>query len=282
MPRCTNDSCRTWRPDVAVRVAHLGLRVDGDWFCSADCVADTAATRLSTISVPGDEVADAAPLRLGALLVHQGAISPTQLSAALRSQKESGLPLGRELQRLGYVDAVAVLRGLAAQAGTSYLSAVDTRCVRHAPAGLCADEVRAMGIVPIRTVESERMAVVACVAPVPKAALRAMHRVTGYTAVPYLVSEHDFDQLAAAYGADASTSGEAVAVRALTVDTIHAAAERIAATARDEGSVRVAQAYVEPFTWVRVAGPHRVEALFVAPRDQQAEDEPWLAATTRH
>ena len=110
---------------------------------------------------------------------------------------------------LGYVDSVGVLRGLAAQAGTSYLSAVDPRCVRLAPAGLCADEVRAMGIVPIRTVEADRIAIVACVAPVPNAALRAMQRVTGYTAVPYLVSEHDFATLAAAYGADVPAGGDA-------------------------------------------------------------------------
>jgi hypothetical protein len=267
---------------VAVRLARLGLRVDGDWFCSAACVADTASTRLTEVATGADEVIGAVPLRLGALLVHQGAVTPTQLAAALRSQKESGLPLGRELQRLGYVDSVGVLRGLAAQAGTSYLSAVDPRCVRLAPAGLCADEVRAMGIVPIRTVEADRLAIVACVAPVPKAALRAMQRVTGYTAVPYLVSEHDFDALAEAYGTDVPAGGDAPAVRALTVDSIHAAAQRIAATACDEGDVHLSQAYVEPLTWVRVAGPHRVEALFVSPRGRHTQDETWQAAITRH
>jgi hypothetical protein len=140
-----------------------------------------------------------------------------------------------------------------------------------------------MGIVPIRTVASDSVAVVACVAPVPKAALRAMKRVTGYTAVPYLVSESDFDTLLEAYGADVSTAPDNIAtVRALKVDGIHAAAQRIAATAQDERSVRLAQAYVEPFTWVRVAGPHRVEALFVSNGDENAQEKRWQAATTRH
>ena len=120
-----------------------------------------------------------------------------------------------------------------------------------------------------------------CSAPIV-AALRAMQRVTGYTAVPYLVSEHDFAALAAAYGADAPVGGDAPPVRALPVDSIHAAAQRIAATALDEGTVQLAQAYVEPLTWVRVAGPHRVEALFVSPRGRHTEDETWQAAITRH
>lgn len=42
-------------------------------------------------------------LRLGELLVQQGAITPDQLRIALMEQKQSNLPLGRQLVRLGFV-----------------------------------------------------------------------------------------------------------------------------------------------------------------------------------
>ena len=53
--------------------------------------------------------------RLGDLLVAAGAIDTTQLSAALLDQRNFGLPLGRILVQMGYLDEETLMRTLARQ-----------------------------------------------------------------------------------------------------------------------------------------------------------------------
>jgi hypothetical protein len=176
-----------------------------------------------------------------------------------------------------------VLRGLAAQAGTSYLTAVDPACVRRAPGHLFRDEVRALGIVPLRTVETERVMAVACAAPVPRAALAALRELTGYTPMAYLVSDEDYDMLASAYGTEAPA--EIAAKHTAHVVGVQDAARRIAEAASAERSITVARARVDPLTWVRIAGKHGVNTMLVSPGsgdDDLEEDDSWLAGTTRH
>ncbi len=47
-------------------------------------------------------------LRLGELLVQQGLITPDQLGIALAEQKQSNIPIGRQLVRLGFVTEAAI------------------------------------------------------------------------------------------------------------------------------------------------------------------------------
>jgi hypothetical protein len=221
------------------------------------------------------------PLRLGTLLIHAGVIAPAQLNEALRSQIGSGLKLGAELRRLGYAEPADVLRALASQAGTSYISGIDPRSVRSAPGGLSAQEVQALGIVPFRLVENDRVVMVACTAPVPRAALGALHQLVGYRPVPYLVTDEELDVLASAYGTDGAALQPQV--RMAWVDGVDDAARRIAATASREGDVRVSEARLDPLMWVRVTGKHGVDAMLVTTGDApSAEAEAWLADTTRH
>jgi hypothetical protein len=265
-----------------VRWARLGLRVDGEWFCSAECVAAEAASRLRSAESQAAP-ADTATLRMGSLLVHQGVITADQLKHAVRSRAASGLRLGAELRRLGYADAGAVLRALAAQFGVSYLGSVDPSSVRSAPGGLCAEEVRALGVVPIRTTDdgAEPVMVVACAAPLPRAALAALTALTGYRTLPYLVSDEDFETLAAAYGADVPPAR--ALVRAQWVDGVHDAARRIAAAASSEGDITMHEARIKPLTWIRVAGKHGIDAMLVTSDALARKGDPrWLAATTPH
>jgi hypothetical protein len=272
MARCSRQECRKWRPDALIRCAKLGLWIDRRWFCSDTCVEAAAARRLR--NVPRREVSWPWPrLPLGAVLVRQGTITTRQLRDALESQRQSGLRLGAELQRLGYVDAETVLRALSTQAGVSYLSTIDPSSVKSAPGGLSADEVRALGIVPFRAVY-ENTLLVACTAPLPRAALGALEALIGCTVEPYLVADEDLSRLTDAYGAGAARPIEVARVR-----DIAEGAGRIAAVAAAEHSVTVAEAHVDPFTWVRIAANGRISALLVPPSQ---EDLPCLAATTRH
>jgi hypothetical protein len=265
-----------------VRYARLGVRVDGTWFCSAACVAVATESRLRTVEPASDAAPLTRPIRTGSLLVHAGVITTAQLKEALSTQVSSGLRIGAELRRLGYADAEAVLSALATQVGISYLRSVDPSSVRLAPGGLCADEVRALGIVPIRTETKNGtpVMVVACTAPFPHAAIAALQALTGFKAIAYLVSDENLEELVAAYAADVPTDNGRIRVR--WVDGMHDAARRISDMASSARDITVKQAHVDSLTWIRVAGKHGIDAMFVTPHEGRGEVSPWLVGTTPH
>src|SRR5204862_4721441 len=113
--------------------------------------------------------------------------------------RQSGLKLGAQLRAMGAVDAGAVLRTLATQAGISYIAALDPQCVQDAPGGLSPDAVRALGIVPFNAPEKGRIRV-AVTAPVPRVAFGALRQLTGWTPEPYLVDNDNWEALVQAYG----------------------------------------------------------------------------------
>jgi len=274
MARCSRESCRRWRPDILVSLARLGLTVDGDWFCSNACVEADAVRRLRDARGRGVPTHTPA-LRLGAVLLQQGVLTPGQLTEALDAQRTSGLRLGEQLQTLGHLTREVVLRALSAQNGISYLATIDSASVRTAPGRLTSDEVRALGIVPFRETREELF--IACAAPVPYSAIGALEALSDRKVQPFLVADDDFDTLAREYGAALP------ALRANLVRDISEGASRIAAFAAEAGDVNVTEAHVDPFTWVRIDANGRVNTLLVPPYpDETKENEEWLAGTTRH
>ncbi len=275
MARCSHNTCGRWRPDAAVRLFRLGLRLDHAWFCSRACVAREATDRLRQASV-AEAASGPAPTPLGTLLLQQRGVTPGQLREALSRQIKSGLRLGDQLLQLGYTSRDVVLRALAAQSGVPYLAAIDRATVRTAPGRLSADEVRALGVVPFREA-GERLSV-ACRAPLPRAALAALRLLTGRVVEPYLVTDEEFDLLQQEYAGAAP-----VTVPTTTVRDIPEGASRIAAAAVAAGDVSVKEAHIDPFTWVRIAADGRISTLLVPPMPPNIEEhDTWLAATTPH
>jgi hypothetical protein len=234
-----------------------------------------ARRRLRSGRPSGAVVPPVPALRLGVLLLHQGAITSTQLAKALAAQQLTGRRLGAQLQDMKLADAETVLRGLSAQAGVSYLSAVDPACVRSAPGGLSSDEVHALGVVPIQVDEANRLLIVACPAPVPRAALAALRQLTGWSPEPLLVTDADWQALSRAYGSTAVTRRRRVEFD--RVRDVDAAAARIAAAAR-EGAITITQAQDNDSTWVRVEGKGLLTTLLVPSK----EDPECPAVTTSH
>jgi hypothetical protein len=253
MPRCADASCVRWRPAFGV---WGGVRLNGTWFCSRSCAATAVRLGLESPPAVGESAGALPPLRLGALLRHQGAITQAQLETAVASQKQSGLRLGAELQRLGFASSAMVVRALAAQAGVSYLTSVDAGRVSRAPGGLTADMVRALGLLPFEA--HDRRLHVICTAPLPRPALRVLARLTGWTAEPYLVDDTVWERALENYAPEAVAGHQSEVVHDVAEASAH-----VAAAAGREAVVRYAGC--GDFMWVRVEGGARTQDVLIQP-----------------
>ncbi len=279
MARCASDGCQRWCPDVFARRG-AGNSIDGLWFCSARCVEQMARRRLLQARPLATGIPVVPPLRLGVLLRYAGAVSAVDLNRGLAAQRQSRVKLGAQLRAMGAVDADAVLHALAAQAGISYVSALDPLTVRDAPGGLSPAAVRALGIVPFSAPERGRIRV-AVNAPVPRVAFGALRQLTGWTPEPYLVDDDNLRALMEGYGA--GVAGQPLSgppVEFVRAHSVSDAAVQIAAAATGGGHTTVTEAHWEPYTWVRVhneSGVHDVLLTHDTP-----EEAPCLAANTSH
>ena len=253
MPRCADASCVRWRPAFGV---WGGLRLNGAWFCSRSCAAAAVRRGLESPPAVGESAGALPPLRIGALLRHHGAITQAQLDEALASQRKSGLRVGAELQRLGYVSSGTLVRALAAQAGVSYLTAVDSARVRRAPGGLSVDMVRALGLLPFEA-QDQRLHVL-CTAPLPRPALRALARLTGWTAEPYLVDDAVWERALDNYAPDANERH-----RSDVVHDVETASGHVVAAAAGGRNAVVRYAGCGDFVWVRVEGDAKTQDVLI-------------------
>ena len=190
MARCSRDECQRWRPDALVRRGRSGCQLDGEWYCSPACLQTAASEHLS--ETQSSRRWPTTGPRIGSLLVHQQALTAASLRLALRSQLVTRLPLGRQLEQMGLVSEAVVLRALSRQAGVSYLASLDISKVRQISEPLSSATLTELGLVAINVNAADQRLKVACIAPVPWPVLRAIHRVTGWTAEPLLVADTEW------------------------------------------------------------------------------------------
>ncbi len=282
MPPCASDTCtrpsRWWRFGVT-----RGATLDGQWHCSQGCVEAVVRERLHLVPASRDVRPRLPGIRLGALLRHQGAVHPEQLTAALEAQTESRLRLGEQLRSMGAVDPQALLRALAEQAGVSYLSTVDVARVHDAPGGLNLDAIQALRIVPIGPPESGRIRV-AFPAPVPRTALTIFRQQTGWMPEPYLVGDDEWLALLEHYGATSRgrVPAETVSMGFARERDPQEAARRLAQVVMATGDARMRDARWGHYVWVRLQGAGAGFDLLLdqAPEGRPEGAGPWQAATT--
>jgi hypothetical protein len=254
---------------------HLG----DDWFCSSECLASHTERVLASAGAPVPRWVPPPAARVGHLLVSQGVVSRDMLELALRDQRHTGKRLGAQLLGMGLISREELLRALAAQAGTGYLVSLDPRRVAAGPGGLSRQTVRALGVVPFeRSSDGERLAV-ACVAPLPRAALSALREITGARIDAFIVADEDWEPLATAYASGAAEIESLIP--STTLRSIPDAVVRIALAAAEGGPVRIQHARCDPFMWVRLEQSARREDLLVSLGASEGE-QPWPAAPTQH
>jgi hypothetical protein len=264
--------------------AQSGALLDGDWYCSQDCVEDAVHERL-LVTPEASAVRPRLPgLRLGALLKHHRASSPEQIAAALAAQTTgSGMRLGEQLRAMGALDPQALLRALADQAGVSYLASVDVSRVHDAPGGLSLDAIQALRLVPIGPPDGDRIRV-AFPAPAPRTALAIFRSQTGWTPEPYLVSDDDWIALLEHYGARAGhrLGADELSIGFARERDTEEAARRVAQVVMATGDARMREARWGPYVWVRLQGAGAgFDLLLDRTTAGDGEGvETWQAATT--
>jgi hypothetical protein len=253
MPRCADETCSRWRLFGA-------LQFNGNVYCSRGCVEQAALAGLGEPATTPRARTPLPALKLGVLLRHAGVITETQLNDALTAKSRTGLRIGEQLEQMGAASPDTVLRALATQAGVSYLSNFDVTRVTRAPGSLAPAMVRALGLVPFdMDAAGERLKVISA-APLPRAAIRAMARLTGWTIEVYLVKDAVFG---AALDAYQSADSGAVSRDADMLRTLDAAAARVAERAVRDRAVTMKHVAYDDYVWVRVEGPGQVSDLLV-------------------
>ena len=120
--------------------------------------------------------------------------------------------------------------------------------------------VRALGLVPFEADEIGQRLHVISAAPLPRAAIRAMARLTGWTIDVYLVKDSAFEAALDAYHPADSAP---VAHDAGMVRTLDAAASLVADRAQRDRAVTMRHAAYDDYVWVRVEGSQHVSDLLV-------------------
>ena len=272
MARCSRDECQRWRPDALVRRGRSGYQLDGEWYCSPACLQNGASEHLAD-----NQSARRWPTtgpRVGSLLVHRQALTAASLRLALRSQLVTRLPLGRQLEQMGLVSEAVVLRALSRQAGVSYLATIDVSQVRQISEPLSSATLTELGLVAVDVNAADQRLKVACIAPVPWPVLRAIHRVTGWTAEPLLVADTEWQRLTIALAQKDQR-------QAIPVSDVEDAAALTAQVARDTRAREMTMARVDPFILVRIENHDRHEDLLlhIDPARSSGEEVPCPAVS---
>ena len=263
---------------MLTRRGMAGVSFDGQWFCSTPCLEDAVRLRLQ-----GAGSAEPGPLptglsrfrsRIGATLAHLGVLGRDDLRRVLETQRDSGERFGAAAVRLGLVSETDVLRALAVQEGVIYVAAIDLTAVVLAPGSLSPATIRALGLVPFIADAKERRLDVACAAPVPRLAVAAMARITGWKVVPFLVTDRLFREMSSAYQAGP-------AARGAEVIGVTDAVRRISRAATGGDASRIAHARCDRHVWVRLEGRSGAED-FLLPLGSLQEKKPCQAAHTSH
>jgi len=251
MIRCAREGCGRRSPSWAAAHLPFGAFIDHRWYCSTRCVEKAVKTRLSRLpAVEPAWVQGWLPVKLGTLLTRQTGLTRETIAEALEIQSGSGIPLGQTLKSLGMVTRDDLLRALATQAGVRYLTSVDPDVISRRPGGLPHHTVTTLGIVPVSADPKRQELQVACTAPIPGHAVRALSRLTRWSVEPLLVSDEAMPHLVELY----TSTGDPVEDSSGSVCDADAGAAIIARIARSRRRVRLRHERCDPYVWVRLEG----------------------------
>jgi len=135
----------------------------------------------------------AAPVKIGDLLIAQGAITQTQLQIALEHQKVTGAILGDLLIRLGFVTAAEFARTIALQSGIDFIDLSEIQPNEDALRLIPKETAEKGGFIPLAVVEDSRLAI-GIVNPSNIVAVDTVAKITGKQPRVFLVDNDNYQE----------------------------------------------------------------------------------------
>jgi type IV pilus assembly protein PilB len=130
--------------------------------------------------------------RLGEQLIEQGLITEEQLAIALDENKQTGIPIGSVLVKLGYITLDQLRETLSAQLGIDHVEAKDLKIEADVIKFLPENFIKENKIVPIR-IEGPHI-IVGMVNPNDKQALSQIVYLTGHQPVPLVLTHIEYQK----------------------------------------------------------------------------------------
>jgi len=270
LPMCANASCL--RPPTLWQrwwARHEGISLEGQWYCSPECLAAGLAPRVSDLS----RRITRAPMPyqrfpLGMILLEQGVISPESLQEALRRQRQEGRGrIGEWLVRLGAASEADITGALAVQQNCPTFSGNGTR-ERGAEVNFPALLVRRYGGVPVYFNPAAKCLYLGFAGPLNRSLLRASEQLLRCRIEPCIVSEGAHRSTVGRW--ETSPRGEAICIEQR--QSAREMTQAIASYAEQAEASSCALARCEEYLWTRLYGDiATLDLLFRVPATEALE-----------
>jgi hypothetical protein len=277
LPDCSLPACvtkgRVW---TRVRKLRTGVRLEGQWYCSPECLETALRNLLSRTSVRPTPVATPRHVPLGLLMLSRGKLTPEQLRRALDAQTAAGYGrIGDWLKNLGYSTEEQISAALGVQWSCPVFSPprdLDSQWISLLPR--CLEE--SFRMLPVHYSRTSGLLYLGFAERVDYTALHTIERMLDCRAMPCLITpsslERGLTQLrthSTEYAFESGLGpGEMVRITASYVARARAEEVRVAASGG--------------YIWARLTGHGApMDLLFRAGTDSEASSERALSLRRR-
>jgi Type II secretion system (T2SS), protein E, N-terminal domain len=188
---CSSDDCSRWLTQRHLSARKVGVKLDGNWYCSYSCFAAAAAHRFAQLLRVDPVVSNrTSRMPLGLILLNRGWITQEQSRQALKTQNESGEEIGEIFVEMGCISEKQLISARSMQWGCPAFAAsrpLQNRC--EIPIRL----MRRHSMVPLHYVSATNSLLVGFVHRIEYGVLYAIEQITGRKTRPCLITASDFE-----------------------------------------------------------------------------------------
>ncbi|QMV17512.1 hypothetical protein GOB94_01405 [Granulicella sp. 5B5] len=188
---CAGASCGRWLTERQLRVSHVGVTMEGVWYCSYRCILLDVEKALGKLVSPARRL-DRGDTRtsIGMLLLRRNLLSEAQYKAAAVVHRETGQEMGDVLVELGFLGEGTIAEARAAQWACPVMSWEPM--LYNASVRLPDHLIQRYAMAPVHLLSSSNRLFLGFKHGVEYIPLFAVEQITGYKVQPCILSSSDF------------------------------------------------------------------------------------------
>jgi len=191
---CRREKCRRWLTQRALDTRHVGITLEGKWYCSYRCVASVVEENITRLLSTSSRRSGNSPrMPLGLMLVSRGYITEMDLKRATEVMRRDGGELGEILVTMGIISERQVLATRAAQWGCPLFT--PTTESQHVAIRLPPTLLHRCNMVPLHYSATGKKLLMGFVDSIEYGALYAMEQVLGCKTHPCFITRAEMDAL---------------------------------------------------------------------------------------